>query len=515
MDAPPATPPEPTSLVRRVLHGAAYLGVAQYGVLAIGLVKTYILGRLVAPEIHGAVAYALSWVSFLHIFRMELREVVISDTEGNPARLTTQYVIEVLSSLAGVALGGIVYAVAPGVVSTQVWQAIFVLLVVRVIYSATSTPLYMLHRDIRQDVITRLTLAGALIGLVVSVLLALRGDALASLLVDAALPSLLLGVGAWIVVGWRPARLWDPAVARDVAGFALTMWTGGLFSKVSFELDDWLVGRISGEEALGFYAKAYTLAKMPMDVFAGVIGGIALSVYAQSYAAGESTARRAYRQITWLLMRVVAWSSVVMLAAAEEIVRVMLGPNWQPVPLLVRAMFVYVLGRPLFQNNAQFLIALRHEKQYRSSQLIQAIALALLAPVAVYLWGALGASLAVNVMMLLGFGLSQWYVLRHVRSNLLQLYGLPLLLTIVLTPLIYQLGGWVTAQYLTELPLTPVTRLLGGVDQTVALIALAVKGVAGTLLFGGLTLLFERPAAREVLDLVRANFFRTEEPPAA
>lgn len=515
MDSSPATPPDPPSLARRVLHGAAYLGVAQYGVLAIGLVKTYILARLIAPEIHGAVAYALSWVSFLHIFRMELREVVISDPEGNQARLTTQYVIEVLSSLVGVILGLIVYAVAPGAVSTQVWRAIFVLLGVRVIYSATSTPLYMLHRDIRQDVITRLTLAGALISLVISVWLALQGYGLTSLLVDAALPSLVLGFGAWAVVGWRPARLWDPDVVHDVASFALTMWTGSLFSKVSFELDDWLVGRISGEKALGFYSKAYTLAKMPMDVFAGVIGGIALSVYAQSNAAGKATAQRAYRQITWLLMRVVAWSSVVVLAAAEEIVLVMLGPNWQPVPLLVRAMFVYVLGRPLFQNNAQFLIALRHEKQYRSSQLIQAVTLALLAPVAVYLWGALGASLAVNVMMLLGFGLSQWYVLRHMKSNLLQLYGLPLLLTIALTPLIYLLGGWVTAQYLTTLPLTTVTRLLGGVDQTAALITLAVKGIVGTVLFAGLTLLFERRTAREVLELIRANFFRTEAPPAA
>jgi hypothetical protein len=57
--------------------------------------------------------------------------------------------------------------------------------------------------------------------------------------------------------------------------------------------------------------------------------------------------------------------------------------------------------------------------------------------------------------------------------------------------------------------------LLGGVDQTAALITLAVKGIAGTVLFAGLTLLFERRAAREVLDLIRANFFRAEAPPAA
>lgn len=502
MASNPSTPPEAATsgLARRVLRGAAFLGVGQYGVLAIGLIKTPILARLVAPEIHGVIVLALSWVSFLHLFRLELREVVISDPEGDPARLTTQYVIEVLSSLVGVLLGGLVYLAAPrladlavgllGAASADavsnltnplVWQAIFVLLGLRVFFAATSTPLYILQRDIRQDVITRLTLLGALLGLGVAVALAWLGYPLASLLADAALPVIVLGLGAWLVAGWRPALIWDASVARDVAAFAATMWTGGLFGKISFEFDDWLVGMLRGNRAVGFYGKAYTLSKMPMDVFAGVIAGIALSAYAQSEATGRAVLARAYRLMTWLLIRVVAWSSVIILAAADEIVLILLGPDWPGVPLLVRLMFVYVLGRPLFQNNAQLLIAIRQEKLYRSAQMVQAIVLLLLAPGAVYFLGAEGASLAVNVMMLAGFALSQVYVNRFLDVRLGRVYLLPVVLTLVLSPVVYALGG----------------AIGGGV-----LVSLLLKGAVATVLFGAAVLLVERDGLREVYALV-------------
>ena len=534
-ETPTSAQQTPPTLARRILRGAAYLGVAQYGVLAIGIVKTIILARLVPVEYHGIVVLALSWVSFLHLFRLEPREVVISDPDGNPARLTTQYAIELATTLIGLVLGGLAYLLAPFLVewlvggfgenaydtvsnlaNPIVWQAIFVLLLLRVVQAATSTPLYILHRDIRQDVITRLTLAGTVLGLIVAVVLAWQGFPLASLLADAVVPPVFLGIGAWVAAGWRPALTWDRDVARDVFSFSFTLWTSGLLGKISFEFDDWLVGTLRGNRIVGFYGKAYTLAKMPMDVFAGVISGIALSAYAQSEAVSRAVLARVYRLMSWLLTRVVAWASIVVLAAAEEIVLIMLGPNWLAVPLLVRLMFIYVLGRPLYQNNAQLLISIRQERLFRTTQLVQAVALVLLAPPAVYFWGAEGASVAVSVMMLAGFALSQRYVMRFLDAPLVRLYGLPVLLVGVLTPLTYVLGDWLHTGIGAALS-GPAAALSGGVAGRVylvdAVLALGVKGISATLLFGGVVALLERGTLREVIGLVSENLLKRETAP--
>lgn len=480
-----------SGFIRRVFHGATFLGAAQYALFAIGIVKTYVLARLVVPEIHGAVLFAATTVSFLNIFRLELREVVISDPEGNPARLMTQYVIEVASTLLSILIGSVVYLVSPSGFSPQVWLAVVILLVSRIFTALTSTPLYILHRDLRYGVVTALTLSGAGAGLAAAIIIALAGYPLYGLLADAILPVMVTGVGSWAFAGWRPSRAWDEGVVRDVLSFGFTLWTGGLLGKITFEFDDWLVGRRS-EQELGFYGKAYSLAKMPMDVFAGVIGGIALSMYAQGAALGREVLARAYALTTWLLMRIVSWSSVVILAAAEEIVAIMLGPDWLPTVSLVRWMFVFVLGRPLFQNNAQLLVANREEKLFRRSSMVQAVVLVIAGPFLVWQWGAVGASIAVSIMMVFGVVFSHRYVSRLFATQPVQLYALPVVLTLVLSPALY---------------------LLGEVVGAGVWLSLFIKGTAATVLFGGFTYLIERRTAHEVIALVRENLFAGKEAP--
>jgi O-antigen/teichoic acid export membrane protein len=496
---PPDMPPSPAEspsgeLVRRVLRGAAYLGVANYAVMALGILKTPILARLVDPNIWGIFGLASAWVSFMGVLRVELPEVVISDPSHNQARLVTQWVFETGTALLAMAVGGLLYALVPGIATLPVWQAIFSLLGIRVIFAATSTSYYVLRRDIRQEHLTRLTLIGSMLAFVAAVAIAYSGYPLLSLLVDAAVPVVVTGAGAWLVVGWRPTLTWDRAVAEDIRAFALTLWSSSLLGKIIWQFDDWLVGTVRGPEALGYYSKAFTLANMPMDMFAGVIGGIALSMYAQSRATGREVLKRAYEMTTWLLVRIIALSSIVMLSAAEEIVAIMLGPKWHPVPLLLRLMFLYVLGRPLFQNNAQLLLAVRHEGQFRTSLIVQAVILIVLGPPAVYLWGAVGVSVAVSVMQIAGFVVSQVYVSRHLELRSLRLYLLPVVMMAVLSPTLYLLGE--------------------GVGHGI-IVTLALKSLLALAVFAGVTYLFERDRIGGVIDLVLANIRQRQRPPAA
>ncbi len=491
------------------MQGAALASVALYGSIGIGIIKGAILARLITAEFYGVIALATVWASYISVLRFELGDVIVSDADKSQARLVVQFVLEVGTALAGLLLAILFYACVPWIASSQawlydlvpwitsqrVWFAIFVIIGIRIFEALTSTPLYILRRDIRQDVITRLTLIGAVLALVISVIVAYLGYPLLSLLLDTAIPVLVAGVGAWLAAGWRPSWVWKPEIARDVLSFGFTLWTGGLWGKITFEFDDWLVGNWRGERTLGFYSKAYSLAKMPMDVFAGVIGQLAVAMYTQSHAAGRETLARAYELTTWLLMRVVALSSVVMLAATEEIVRLYLGPNWDPVVPLLRLMFLYALGRPLWQNNAQLLVAVRREKVVRQMAALQALFLLVAGPPMVYFWGAAGASVAVSLMIVIGMAATQWHVSRQLQIKSLPLYLLPSLLTLLLVPLLYALGWVVQGGLVVSLLLKFVISLL-------------LKAVLALVLFGGISFLLERKRFGEVYGLVVDNLLR-------
>jgi PST family polysaccharide transporter/lipopolysaccharide exporter len=362
-----------------------------------------------------------------------------------------------------------------------------------VLQALFSTPVYLLERDIRHDITSVLTLVGALLGMVVSIALAYMGRPLWALIADTALLTIVPGIGAWIVTRWRPVWHWDPVAAREIWAFGTTVWSTGLLGIITFQFDDGLVGIFRGDGALGFYSQAYARAKIPLDVFGGVIAGMSLPLYSQSLAAGKAVLTRAYTQTTWILTRLIALSSIAMLAATDEIVRLWVGDDWLPMVPLIRLMSIYIVGRPLFQNHGILLLPLGKERQFRFIVFIQAAILLAAGLPAVLVWGAEGVAVVVSIMMFVGLVISEVYVTRLMGVSAVPIYALPALLTVTLTPFLYWAGE------LLDLPL---------------LLALLAKTVAAGLLFGGAMLLLEREQLIEVISLLREHLFKGP-PPAA
>lgn len=466
------------NIAGRAIRALAAQSVGQYGALVFGVIKGMLLARLVSNETFGYVFLATSYVSFLSFFKMQVREAITRDTDASDARLLALFGIELITLAPGLLIAVLGYLLAGPQLAPEVWVAIAVILGSRVVTAAGSVPTYLLERDLRQRDMAALLLGGTILSLLIVVPLAYVGFPLLALLIDAVLPPAVTALGAWPLARWRPRGGWDREAFRDGLRFGAAMWIGGLFGKISFEFDDWLVGTLRGPGALGYYGKAYSLAKLPLDVIAGVIASVSLGLYGQSRAAGRDVLVSAYRQLTWLLSRVIFLSSAVMLAAAEEMVLILYGPGWLPVAPLVRLMAIYALVRPFWQNDAILIVTMGGEKLHRSLAGLQALILLLIGPPAVYWFGGQGASVAVSVMMLVGAVTTGWAAAKRLEINPLPIYLTPLLIFLLVTPLIYGLG------LIAPLPAVP---------------SFILKGLAGTLLFGGLSWLTER---RQLLDAV-------------
>lgn len=474
-----------SSIINKTIRAMAAQAVGQYGAMAVGVIKGMILARLVDNEVYGVVFLAVTYVSFMNIFRMQVREAVTRDADASQTRLMTLYVIEVVTVVPALLIALVGYLLLPGLGSEGLWLAIGVILASRVVTALGSVPMYLLERDLRHRVLASLTLAGTVLALAVAVPLAWFGYPLAAILVDVTIPAAVLAVGAVWTAGWHPSRDWDADIARDSMRFSTTMWMGGLFGKITFEYDDWLVGTFRGEGALGYYGKAYQSAKLPMDVVAGVIASVSYGLYGQSRKQSMAALSEAYSQLTWLLVRVIALSSIVMLAAADEFILIYYGPDWAPVVPLLRLMFVYVMARPIWQNDAILLVSIGKESLHRWMMGLQAVVLLLIGTPAVLMYGARGASVAVSIMMLIGALGTGIAVYRSLTIRPLFIYGLPFLLMAVMTPLVYWGGLYL------PLPALPMFIIKGGVT---------------TVGFIGLIWLVERETFRDAVALVRAQF---------
>ena len=472
-------------------RSALWTGLSQYWLFGLGVVKTVILARLVPPEWFGIVALAQVWVSYLSFLKFDFQTAVVTWDES-PQVLTMQFWLENMMTLSGVLLAGILYLWTPGIVSTPIWAAIFILLGATVFEALTSTPRYLTQKRLRQDIIGRLTVFHSLLGLGVAVILAWRGYYLAALLADILIPIFVLGGGLALIVRWQPQRLWNGKVARDLLSYSFTLWSAGLLGKVIFQLDDWLVGTIqrsrsrvwlsSGVLSEAFYSRAYVAGKMPMDVFAAFISLIALPLYSRSESAGREVLRHIYRRTTWLLTYLIFFSSTFALVATEEVVTIVLGENWLPTVPLFRLMSLFIFLRPLFQNASQALLAMHREKDMRRATGYQALFIAVACPPAVYFWGAAGAAVIVSIMTVIGLIAAERYVRIEMDVQMWSIYLLPSLTSVTLIV------------------------FLGLADSSLPeniWLSVLIKGCVCVLLFAGIVIARERTRAREVWQLLR------------
>lgn len=432
---PPGRPSldQPPSLARLATRGALWTGFGQYLWFALGVVKAILLARLVGREFFGLVAGATVWASFLGFARLDLRLAVLTSRE-EPDVLNTQFLIENASALCGIVLAGLLALGWPHLAPPGVWLLIFVLLAASQLEALTSTHMYLTEKRLRQDVLGRFTALSAVVGFGLPVLLALRGATLLALVVDALVPLVIPRLGALLFIRWRPAFVWSPRQVREQMRLAWTMWSSGLLSKITFQFDDWLVfnlkrsgptlWRSAGVEPEALYDRAYSVGKLPMDLAAGMIASNALALYVEGTARGREVAAGIYRRLTWLLAWIIFFSGAYAFVAANDLVHV-LGDEWVPMVPLLRLMILFVVGRPLFQNNAQLLLAARRERELRGAMAVQALFMVLACPPAVYFFGAAGAAVVVSVMSVIGLASSERRVQRCLGISSWRLYLRP------------------------------------------------------------------------------------------
>lgn len=495
MSTPPDDNPE-RELTRNTTRSALWSGLSQYWLLALGVVKIGVLARLVDPEYFGAMALAQTWVSYLLFFRFDFRPAMLS-WEDNPTLRSTQFWLDVGLSSSAVLLAGGLYLAWPDLLTPLTWQAVALVLALSLYDVVTSTPRFLTERAMRQDLIAKLTIAASVAGLVLPPLLAWLGFSLWAVVIDVMLPMLVIHTGLAVYQRWLPRLAFDRALAGRLLRYGWTLWTTGILGKVVFQFDDWLVGTInrprvpvwqgSGVEPAGFYWRAYSAGKMPMDVFAGMISSIALPLYARTDEIGRAQLQRTYRQLTWLLVWLIAASSTGALVATEEIVTILLGEQWTATVPLFRLMSLFVIGRPLYQNAGQLLIAIQRELEFRRTVAIQAVFLLILGPPAVWWYGAAGAAVVISAMTVLGMVAVEREVGQALGIAVWPSYLLPALTLAGLCGMLFGVQPWLPANLW---------------------LSLAVKGVVTVAGFGAVLLAFERQRASAVIALVRQGLRR-------
>jgi O-antigen/teichoic acid export membrane protein len=123
--------------------------------------------------------------------------------------------------------------------------------------------------------------------------------------------------------------------ARDLAGFALSVWAGRVIQAASETSDYLLIGRILGGAPLGLYGMARDLLRFVPDRLHRVAGRVTYAAFCQLQDDDRELART-YTNFFGSIARIVWPIMVCMAVTAPDLVSTAYGPQWIAAALPLR-----------------------------------------------------------------------------------------------------------------------------------------------------------------------------------
>lgn len=316
--------------------------IDRYASLAIAIVSTMVLARLLTPADMGAYAVTMALLAVAATVRdMGAGQYLLQEKELTADRIRAVWAIQ-LSVGVGlaiiVALCSVPMAAFYGEPAMR--DMLLVLALNYLINPLGSITYAWLMREMRYDAVAIMRGSSTATGALVSVWLAYRGHGAISLAWGSVCAT---AVNAAMSTLFRPSHYpWLPGTReiRRVLSFGTRVTSSSIISTVASVLPEFLLGKLQGLAAAGLYSRANGLVGLFSRLIIDAIASVALSLFARESRNAQNSSESLLRAISYTTALGGAFA-VGLVFLAHPVVRVLYGSQWDasvdPVRLLACA----------------------------------------------------------------------------------------------------------------------------------------------------------------------------------
>lgn len=359
---------------------------------------TVLLARLLSPSDFGLVALALIVLVFAEmVVDLALGPALIQREEITGRQVRVAYTV---SSLIGFGVAALLFAGAPLFAWLLGNEAVAVVLrcqaLICVFSGLGATARALLQRRLDFRGLFFANLAGDGLGYAVTGIgLALLGFGVWSLVWGGIVRAALQGVVAlvWVRHSLRPLLALDEL--RELLGFGFGVILNRAVCYLSYNGDNFVVGRWLGPAALGLYSRAFQLAQLPSNQFGDVTWNVLFAAYSR-LKDDQARAARAYLKGVQLNALGVAPVMAGMIVSGPHLVVGLYGPQWVEATLAFQVLCAVGLFRAIYASTGALTHAFGEVYAEMRRQAVYAVLLIGAALIGLR-WGIAGAAAGVAV----------------------------------------------------------------------------------------------------------------------
>jgi teichuronic acid exporter len=347
------------SLRRLVRDGVFWLTAAKVLSHLISWSITIYVIRILSPSDYGLMAMAWVYLNFVTLFNeLGLSAAIVQKKDIDHEDLSNIYWAVLCIN---VALYGLSVLAAPLIAGfydePRVTELIRVAAVALIIRSFGFVAISMLSREMAFNKQSRAEVIGNASGAVGTLLLAMQGFGVWSLVYGYVLMEIIKNVLCVLFYPWRPRLSFSLSKAGALIDFGAKVAVARLFWYLYSNMDLLIAGKLLGKTQLGYYSIAVQLASIPLDKMVSTIAQVAFPAFSKVQN-DPVLLKRYYLKIVNLVAFVSFPVCCGFALVADIAVPLLLSEKWLPVILPLQILSAIASLRAIHMISAPLTIAI-------------------------------------------------------------------------------------------------------------------------------------------------------------
>jgi len=378
---------------RSIAHGVGWMLLFKLLERTLGILSTLVLVRLLVPADFGVVAMAQSFIVMVQLLgALGFDVALIRDQSASEDHYHTAWTLNAgLGLLITVIMLSLASPIASFYGKPELYAVVCALALVSFFSGLENIGVVAFRKELRFRNEFAFQLSRKLVGIAVALPLAFVLRSYWAL-VAGTLASCLAGtLISYLAHPFRP-RL-SLAKAAELLDFSRWLLVGNIIGFVRERSSDFFIGRLAGPAALGAYNISYEISNLPTTELSAPINRALMPGFSK-IANDPAALQQTYLQAFSLLVLLTVPAAVGILALADFLVPVLLGPKWLDAVPLIQLLAITGIFQALQSSSATALIATGHPKSVFMTNALYAVVLLVFLTLLAPSRGAIGAALA-------------------------------------------------------------------------------------------------------------------------
>jgi O-antigen/teichoic acid export membrane protein len=307
-----------------------WLAAQKWAVRASGFVTLVVLTHHVSPRDFGVVAAAMTVIPMIYLLSdVGFSTYLLQSVETDRRALSTAFWTSVA---AGTVLSCALWVVAPlmaGAFHIDALVPVLRALVLAVVPTVLAgVPLALLRRAMRFRAVAVQSLAAALLGQVVAVVVALAGGRVWALVAQVVVTQWAVAVLAWWGARWWPAFQLSARKFREMTAFGARVSTVDLVGTSRLWAESWVVTVTLGPAAMGLLNIGQRLVQVAQDLVSGSLVPVSTVVFSRVRETPDRLSPT-YLKALGVAYSVVSPVMVLIAVTAPQLVPLLFGDQWR------------------------------------------------------------------------------------------------------------------------------------------------------------------------------------------